>query len=1139
MPVAIPPLDPAFPIVMLPLRLETRYFSVNADLVELRVRIFPSAAHVTSDRPGVDPVEHDETIGYWQLRRASGDDDPGVKEAWDRLIRQFGEPRMRYLRQLLTPDTGMVFPDVAINQVGEGELNSEAQAMPAAFIVTGYIGTQRVFEQAGNSLQGSVLCGPHGADEALRWQWDFADAEAKGLAVRLTLQRSLAGQLTHIMAIGVTPPDPQRAAAELATLVERWSRAEGAALLEVGTPTNNTGTARVTRPQGAPEAAPGSGTDGFRLAGALGIDPVAFAQVTDSDRRGDANVAVCHQAVWPATLHYFLKDVMSPLFGDAGIARAKDLFVRHVRARGPHPTLLMGTQPFGILPISASARWLGPQGAADPLVRGLAGLMPKWLEAAKKVPTLDPGDAVGSLNRVLAAQPFSTRWLARSVETRDVASRLFVGTLGAHFSAAAEAVQNSATVNELAPAGLTGRPRALDHIFANEPYHLRMPRAAPPGQPADKPLANDYISAMIRPDLDALRQNSVTGASPRSLLYYLLRAATLQVAADAAEGFHGTLTDRVFIGPQSATVFARLKQPVAALQGRSVSDVLGGTTATGAAFGALRAHRAALKSLAAVPAGTLSRMTAEALDACSFRLDAWLTATASERLAAMRLSQGQGAHLGGYAWVQAPPLPAVMPSVVDPVPLDVDSQGYIHAPTLDHARTAAVLRAAFAERRSQGAQAPLNIELSSERVRAAREILAGLVGGRSLAVLLGMRLERWLLDFGLAVDLAALHQSGLVVDGGGRKWLDGAVLAERWAENRPTGALGDVAARLVDLVDACSDLLRAEATHQQLAGRSARAQTAMDALYSGLNIPSEFDVVRSPSTATGTTWRVVIPVAPDQLGSWIEKTLGNIGALAARVALPDGTQASVKMSDIHVAAADLVELAKAGAPGSALAQRLAASNSVDLASVSFSPGLSKALNVAAIVARLLRGTQPLSPEQTGPERAPLAAFARASQCTEWLHDLARIKPVLEEVEALADAGKSIDLHFTAVRPGLNLVSLGPLRADGAGVVLDSWNETTPGLETTTGVAFHFDAPKARPAQAILLMVPPVLGQPWDFDTVEAIMFEFGDLLKARMVRPAEVAGTILPALYFAENLADDVISTDFVSMGVQFEMVTR
>ncbi len=61
-------LDVGLPIVLLPVRVETRWFAVDADLVELRVRIFPSRLHTFVDRPGIDPLEHDQTIAYWRTR---------------------------------------------------------------------------------------------------------------------------------------------------------------------------------------------------------------------------------------------------------------------------------------------------------------------------------------------------------------------------------------------------------------------------------------------------------------------------------------------------------------------------------------------------------------------------------------------------------------------------------------------------------------------------------------------------------------------------------------------------------------------------------------------------------------------------------------------------------------------------------------------------------------------------------------------------------------------------------------------------------------------------------------------------------------------------------------------------------------
>ena len=147
-------LDAALPIVMLPTRLETRYFDVDPATVELRVRIFPSVAHVTTTRFGVDPAERDETIAYWRTRRASGDDSAATNAAWRRMVQLFGDPRAQYLRRILTPTgagAALVFPDVPLNPVSDGgsTLTSEAIALPTRFFVAGYEGDARRFLIAG------------------------------------------------------------------------------------------------------------------------------------------------------------------------------------------------------------------------------------------------------------------------------------------------------------------------------------------------------------------------------------------------------------------------------------------------------------------------------------------------------------------------------------------------------------------------------------------------------------------------------------------------------------------------------------------------------------------------------------------------------------------------------------------------------------------------------------------------------------------------------------------------------------------------------------------------------------------------------------------------------------------------------
>src|SRR5687767_9884712 len=112
-------LDVKLPIVMLPVRIETRYFEIDSEQVELRIRIFPSQAHVTAARPGIDPAERDETIAYWRIRKTTGDTSAATDAAWQKLLQMFGDARAQYLRRILTPSTdasgGLVFPIVAIN----------------------------------------------------------------------------------------------------------------------------------------------------------------------------------------------------------------------------------------------------------------------------------------------------------------------------------------------------------------------------------------------------------------------------------------------------------------------------------------------------------------------------------------------------------------------------------------------------------------------------------------------------------------------------------------------------------------------------------------------------------------------------------------------------------------------------------------------------------------------------------------------------------------------------------------------------------------------------------------------------------------------------------------------------------------
>lgn len=102
----------------------------------------------------------------------------------------------------------------------------------------------------------------------------------------------------------------------------------------------------------------------------------------------------------------------------------------------------------------------------------------------------------------------------------------------------------------------------------------------------------------------------------------------------------------------------------------------------------------------------------------------------------------------------------------------------------------------------------------------------------------------------------------------------------------------------------------------------------------------------------------------------------------------------------------------------------------------------------------------------------------------------------------------------------------------AGFLVDGWVEVVPSPEVTTGVSFNFDAPGARPPQAVLLAVTPPEATAWDFEMLEQTLLETLDLAQIRAIDPQTLSEDVLfhrlfPALYVSANLSGDTLSTDF------------
>ncbi|HEX6316899.1 MAG TPA: hypothetical protein VFZ73_18635, partial [Gemmatimonadaceae bacterium] len=300
-----------------------------------------------------------------------------------------------------------------------------------------------------------------------------------------------------------------------------------------------------------------------------------------------------------------------------------------------------------------------------------------------------------------------------------------------------------------------------------------------------------------------------------------------------------------------------------------------------------------LDVLATRPATEVEWAFRGVLDALSTRIDAWYTSLATRRLDELRRQHPVGTHTGCYGW-----LFDVRP---DTAP---DSLGYLHAPSLEQAKTLAILRSGHLAHRGSDERKRelLNINLDSTSVMRAQWLLDAVARGQSYAALLGYRIERGLRDRDVRLarfiapmrDLAPMRPP--IVAGAAaqqravRDVVDGVALMERWRDDRNglldklkverDGERAGVTAVLDEvfrLVDAVSDLVIAQATQSLVGGSLEEARSALAVLDRQERAP-EFTVARTSRSGTSCQHRVLLLLRSTNPGTW--KTRGDIRSAA-------------------------------------------------------------------------------------------------------------------------------------------------------------------------------------------------------------------------------------------------------------------
>ena len=993
-------LDDDVPVLFLPVRVETRFTDpTGTSARKLKVRIYPDQVHVDDHDPGLTPREIKVGRAYWRAWRqadAAGDEAaktaartwlttqlPARRAAW--VARQTDPRRKkaprraeeaRAPRAACLPDRWAV---VGFTRAGDGSLAQEfvrwtapvSEDLKAGVDLTSY----------GAATSGGSLP----VDAGMAWMVDYDEAVSAGMAVTIDLAGfpdvAVAG-LSALLVVGVSGRSASEGAQALTQLLQAHLYSDGAAFAPQGTPTNNTD--QVASPWSFREpdalallareldgaAAATSDSNGKRAGKALGSPghPL-FDRLEHADGEEEGPQNAMNRVLWPVTWGQYLDHLLAgestpSCVPSAATSDLKQRFLADVRGGSPLPSLRVGAQPYGVLPVRYSQPATVWHDASPWFEYALHFFRGQWLEAADTVvPRMDPvlgasggtasNDPDSVLSEILANLPHPARFLVRELRSWRTTDTESFDEFGDAIAAALFpfAYFDDPTFGYEALSVLGRWGWALEVLGGADHLHLATSEIGPLDAPSlrgadaqiealqdlkdrvnqlltsstDRDTARVWIDSMITlveqhkarqsPLLDIGSTNFdfagiVADEVDDPTLFYGIYGRDEDssvfelpwVHSDYATTTHylRVLRDKVPGGLVESTpdeVGPVLGRPTGVRAGKKAPGDLepggGGipgpshlplpvqfytakpllyqlldTVVTGVGPLEANGYRAALDTLAALPEEELELRLRETLGLASHRLDAYFTSMARRRLDEQRRTT-QGLQVGGYGWVVD-----LAPDVVDAL----DSQGFIHAPSVQQATTAAILRSGWSAHGTADDASAMAVDLRSDRVRTGSWLLDGVRQGVGLGEALGYRFERALHDATLDAWIDPVRRA-VLLDGGvtrdPRGPVDGLDLLDLWTRaGTPDKLLADVPAEYLPAgsstalkkhlqtmgaaLDAAGDAAIAESVHEVAQGNMTRAAATLDAINLGEVAPPELAGLRTPVTGVGVTHRVVL-----------------------------------------------------------------------------------------------------------------------------------------------------------------------------------------------------------------------------------------------------------------------------------------
>ena len=391
-------LSPNLPIVLFPLRIETR-ISNN----QLYIRAFPDQIAINYHKHSQSETEKADGQSYWKTKE-------NQFERWRQLTAKYGVKRASWIvsmnhpsqpiadkinstgggRSIVMP-TNLVFslysdkdPTKPFQKIGE----KISENLKFGFTESVAIETQEAKKGQSRSAQEQMHpnqiptdpMGSHMQDNGLNWLTNFQKAVEMGMAIHIPLNQ-LPKKIKQIVVVGVRLETPEKSQKNVQQLFRDHTFSHGGlGFVPPGTPTNNMSDSDAgyrtdldvkTTYQyinGADSLLDLS--DGKVLADALGIEGRSFKLAKEKNARTLENAMAMNTVLWPATLGYYLeemygiKDQIEHIFTPNEeddlveiLDNTRRFFLDNVKGRGVLPSIRVDNQPYGLLVTSAYNYW--------------------------------------------------------------------------------------------------------------------------------------------------------------------------------------------------------------------------------------------------------------------------------------------------------------------------------------------------------------------------------------------------------------------------------------------------------------------------------------------------------------------------------------------------------------------------------------------------------------------------------------------------------------------------------------------------------------------------------------------------------------------------------------------------------------